>query len=139
MLVLIILGLSMRTPPNQDATVVELDVYADSLGDQLLDPGIEVAPQTFEPTADVQSLSMTNLPEVSEPFAIPAPSLTRRRAAPRAATWQRRTLDMRFRTSGGAKGRAPGKVRRRQVDRRCGPAALAWLSAISVPTARGAS
>ena len=76
MLVLIILGLSMRTPPNQDATVVELDVYADSLGDQLLDPGIEVAPQTFEPTADVQSLSMTNLPEVSEPFAIPAPSLT---------------------------------------------------------------
>ncbi len=76
MLVLIILGLMTTFEPNHAPSLIELDVYGESLGDDLLDASVEISAPSLEPQLDEPEVAIVELPEFSEPLITLPPVLT---------------------------------------------------------------
>jgi hypothetical protein len=74
MLVLIILGLMSTIEPNHSPALIELDVYGESLGDDLLDASVEIAAPSLDSELDSELETPTEaLMEL--PQAEPLPTL----------------------------------------------------------------
>ncbi|MEX2139724.1 MAG: prenyltransferase/squalene oxidase repeat-containing protein [Pirellulales bacterium] len=75
MLVLIILGLMSTIEPNHVPALIELDVYGDSLGDDLLDASVEIAAPSLESELEAPASALVDLPEFSEPLPTLLPAM----------------------------------------------------------------
>jgi prenyltransferase/squalene oxidase-like repeat protein len=70
MLILIILGLISSSEPKSAPAVIELDVYGDEVGDQLIDSSVEIDAPTIAPELESPVVSAIELPEVTEPLPV---------------------------------------------------------------------
>jgi hypothetical protein len=73
MLLLIIMGLLTAVQPNRGLQEIELDVYGDSLGDELLETGVEIEAPTLETEleAPAPTQELVELPQIVEPLVLP--------------------------------------------------------------------
>lgn len=74
MLVLIILGLMSTIEPNHSPALIELDVYGESLGDDLLDASVEIAAPSLDSVLDSELETPTET-LVELPQAEPLPTI----------------------------------------------------------------
>lgn len=73
MLILIIMGLLIAAKLKKPEIQLEVDmVYAETLGDQLLDDSISISTPTPDPNVERAEVAISDLPEVADPFAAPA-------------------------------------------------------------------
>jgi hypothetical protein len=73
MLLLIIMGLWVTVTFKDDPPLIEMDVYGPTLGDQLLDNSVQITSPLPDPSLEKAALAITELPEVSDPVAVPPP------------------------------------------------------------------
>jgi hypothetical protein len=76
MLVLIIMGLLTTIEPKHAPPLIELDVYGESLGDDLLDASVEIAAPALATELEQPEVAIVELPEISEPVITLPPMLT---------------------------------------------------------------
>jgi hypothetical protein len=75
MLVLIILGLMSTIEPHHAPALIELDVYGESLGEELLDARVEIEAPSLDSELEAPTMAIVDLPEVREPLPTLLPAM----------------------------------------------------------------
>jgi hypothetical protein len=75
MLVLIVLGLLSSVEPKTAPALIELDISGESLGDDLLDAGVEIAAPALDSELEAPQVSLVDISPVSEPLPTLLPAL----------------------------------------------------------------